>query len=41
MTLTITEPKRKTQAGSKATAAGPLSAEEMRKMHANGTDGPR
>ena len=34
MTATITEVKRKTGDGSKASAAGPLSAEELRKMHA-------
>ena len=34
MTATTTEVKRKTGDGSKASAAGPLSAEELRKMHA-------
>ena len=34
MTPTTTEAKRKTADVSKVTAAGPLSAEELRKMHA-------
>src|SRR5213083_720615 len=34
MTPASTEVKRKTGDGSKAAAAGPLSAEELRKMHA-------
>src|SRR5262245_65238231 len=34
MTPTTTDLKRKTGDGSKAAAAGPLSAEELRKMHA-------
>ena len=34
MTATSTEVKRKTEDGSKPSAAGPLSAEELRKMHA-------
>jgi xylulose-5-phosphate/fructose-6-phosphate phosphoketolase len=34
MTPVIAEPQRKTTDGSKATASGPLSAEQLRKMHA-------
>jgi hypothetical protein len=34
MTPTTTDLKRKTGDGSEAAAAGPLSAEELRKMHA-------
>src|SRR3954462_11101996 len=34
MTLATTDVKRKTGDGSKAAAAGPLSAEELRKIHA-------
>src|SRR5438874_11875930 len=34
MTPVITDVKRKTGEGSKAAPAGPLSAEELRKMHA-------
>ena len=34
MTPAVTETKRKTPEASKAAAAGPLSAEELRRMHA-------
>jgi phosphoketolase len=34
MTVTITDVKRKTPDAGKAGATGPLSAEELRKMHA-------